>query len=828
MAKFEYEDSTKIGKLDDACGDILDLVGRITGKSGDLESLFNDAAVEFSDLIAEQVSSTATENATAWGESLTACHFAWGNLQDWKLRVKAYRSTIDDINQEWSDALADNFGFGTIDPADDSAGRLRTEADNAKQAKYEELKSRANKALNEMEESGEEINGRLTEGPTPANIRELIDSGILGWSAYNSSRNLAYEPVGKDLGQEYAEKLEPYWNGEKEPDEDYYYMMSIVSGVISQANGLRRDGEGYREHQVDFLESFFGELDGDISNISRDLDDVESLSGEEKEDVRSVLGGGILALSDEKIGGGYDRLPSEVREIAEGYHDYDTGAHPQNTPTDQTRYEAWESDAYELSRMLNNAPETGGVPMVGGKTFSAHMTTTVGDAIGRIDQGDLEASEQPQDRRPGFDGEGVLEDLLGVSSRNEEANHMVLTGKTSYDGAYGADGLPDYEHPNVEEPATVANILAHDWPDGGKAAAGLIDWIPDAAADDDPDRRQMAGHSALGLIDSTTGDKEYEVIVERNDDALGANPHVADSMADVFTTYIVDFGRDEIDGEPAFMTDQEDIELSGEHGEILRVPMDQRIRFMELIATDQDAAVKMNGAVNATDAAMLDLYLNDDEVGRNVAGSVAGNLRGLKDAAVYNGSLLTEDDGGQAEDRVHEIWKLGWQATSDVTIGNIPFVGSGLSTVVKSFSDSYWDSLQPGPYSYDAIVQDKGSTEGGEKSELDFTNTGDTYVRARVNLMIAADLEARGADVDLPEEMYTPSGELKIHPEMYGNELNQTMDDVERSIDDAGAWETSDRYIEKYGGSYRDTLGYRSNSKEDLLHHRGMKTKEDE
>ena len=43
------------GKLDQVADDMLEIVGRITGKSGDLESLFTDAALEFSDLIAEEI-----------------------------------------------------------------------------------------------------------------------------------------------------------------------------------------------------------------------------------------------------------------------------------------------------------------------------------------------------------------------------------------------------------------------------------------------------------------------------------------------------------------------------------------------------------------------------------------------------------------------------------------------------------------------------------------------------------------------------------------------------------------------------------------------------
>ena len=67
-----------VGKLDQAADDTLDIVARITGKSGDLEELFDGAAMEFSDLIAEDIRSTANENHGAWTSALTTCWHVWG------------------------------------------------------------------------------------------------------------------------------------------------------------------------------------------------------------------------------------------------------------------------------------------------------------------------------------------------------------------------------------------------------------------------------------------------------------------------------------------------------------------------------------------------------------------------------------------------------------------------------------------------------------------------------------------------------------------------------------------------------------------------------
>ena len=79
------------GKLDQVADDMLDMVSRITGMSGDMEALFNNAAMEFSDLIAEDIYSTASDNHSAWTTTLASCWHVWGVLTKWSADVERYR-----------------------------------------------------------------------------------------------------------------------------------------------------------------------------------------------------------------------------------------------------------------------------------------------------------------------------------------------------------------------------------------------------------------------------------------------------------------------------------------------------------------------------------------------------------------------------------------------------------------------------------------------------------------------------------------------------------------------------------------------------------------
>ncbi|WP_152513470.1 hypothetical protein [Nocardiopsis baichengensis] len=146
MGHFEYKDDADLGKLTSTQESILDLVSRITGKSGDLEALFNDASKEFHELIAEPIRSAADDNASAWQSALTACYFAWGQLQQWSVAVETYRSKIDDINSRWDEAEAMSTPGSTVDPTQDPTMRGRKET-NPKAAAGQHTMRPANSSI---------------------------------------------------------------------------------------------------------------------------------------------------------------------------------------------------------------------------------------------------------------------------------------------------------------------------------------------------------------------------------------------------------------------------------------------------------------------------------------------------------------------------------------------------------------------------------------------------------------------------------------------------------------------------------------------------------
>src|SRR5690625_70457 len=147
---------------------MLDIVGRITGKSGDLEALFNNAAMEFSELIAEDIHSTASENHSAWTTALTSCWHVWGVLTKWSTDVERYKSQISGLQEEWDTAVGSNFGLEL-----DDVGVVE-----ARQALAGALNDRAKGYWDTLEEESESNSENLQGGPTVANLRELVDAGI--------------------------------------------------------------------------------------------------------------------------------------------------------------------------------------------------------------------------------------------------------------------------------------------------------------------------------------------------------------------------------------------------------------------------------------------------------------------------------------------------------------------------------------------------------------------------------------------------------------------------------------------------------------------------
>ncbi|WP_431872918.1 hypothetical protein [Nocardiopsis eucommiae] len=603
------------GKLDQAADDALNIVGRITGKSGDLKALFDDGAKEFSDLVASDIHATANENFGAWTSALATCWHVWGVLTKWSGDVERYKEKISGLQEEWDAAVASNFGFDL-----DDGGVVE-----ARKALAGALNDRAEGFWSTLEEEADENSSNLQGGPTVANLRELIDAGVLGFAAYNATRQILYYPSTFDTGERDGETLLPYLNGEKEPDEEYYRLIEQLAAINALAADAKRNGDPLRDFQVEYLEEFYAALDEGSENgvpgIPGQLSG-ETLSVHERDKALSALGDGLLVLSDEKVGGGYGVLPESVRAVAEGadFSGDRSGRGAVNI------FNSWMDQAEGLNELLSHSREE----LEGGAQFSTTVAVAVGEGIERLEL-------------LGRTDDSVMSGLLTTATRNEDANFALLTG--SYPDGVDAD-LPwpgEGEHAEQNRINTLKSLFTHDWGDEGEAARGVTDWISDGPADGEGDSGGRLREDALmglmelmdheGFKDSmfNTGSHVTDDYGDTWHDVSAGqlNPEIADGFAEIFIAFQEEFSN--TDGLP----NNQALGL----GEGLEFTPESRVSFVQLAVGDSDAASKVYTESLLNTARAMEEYANNTGM-RTQAGSVeAGSLQGLVEVALMNESI---------------------------------------------------------------------------------------------------------------------------------------------------------------------------------------------
>ncbi|WP_435113656.1 hypothetical protein, partial [Nocardiopsis synnemataformans] len=514
-----------------------------------------------------------------------------------------------------------------------------------------------------LEGQSEDNTSNLADGPTVTSLRELIDAGILGFAAYNSTRQVMYYPTTEEAGEEHAEELLPYIRDGKEPDAEYYQILAQLAAINALALDGQRNGNQLRPHQIDYLEEFYATIDehSSVTGLAPNIESNETLSNEERAELMEALGGGLLALSDGRLGGGYDHLPEGVRELVNGPGGYwePGGSPPGESATKEERgNESWLNAAGGLGDLLQAAPSLEGQPMRGGTAFSTHLTVSISEAL-EMDypDSDPELTEK-------------LEPLLDVTTRNPEANAVLLTGETT-------NGNP-YSHPNfgdIDLGETLGRLYQNDWDDNGEAVAQITDWISGYADSDDPDQQKLAGDSTANLIEAIAGDNELylELIGVKMEEDEGTfiitnkdepkvsfseiNPEIAESFFEVFHTYIDDFGG-ETDGVYEYRTGEQDLNL----------PLEARTRFMQYIASDDASAVRMIASVEGQQMSNLSFdNINPDSP--FTAGSENGTLQGLLDSSLQNEAMNRTANADEAAESTAERQRQAAMLITDIALG---------------------------------------------------------------------------------------------------------------------------------------------------------------
>jgi hypothetical protein len=728
--------------LDDAARSLDSHSGRILGQGTDVVARMATTAVEFSELVSEPIKQRGGEFLTAATSAMEGA--VWGSAvtTKWATAVREYKAVVKKLKADWAAAVDDRFGIresqvGGVTPNYTAAEReaaTQFATATAGQDKLAEVNAAAGAAYDKFKEEARDARDRLKEGPTPENLRAMAtDGGVGSWALYSVFGESAPMPLtgtwggvlGKDL-------LDAIARGRIDDlPAELRGQLGVLRALIERAHHLEGIGNGtLSKGELAYLEAFFGAVDKDLFKMPELLEET-GWSEADKALILGGMGGGLLAVSNEKLGGGTGRLPDSVRNFVEAYTGGRGGkpaVKPQHHDGDELR---------ALASMFDNLDGMAG--MTGGKKFSAAMTIAVAEHL------DGEAG--------GFSiGEDTARTILGHSTANFEANTAILKG--------------DVQHPYYKEAtseAVLRGLFGHQWSDGGAGATGIIDWIPRAAASDDKELADLATTAAYHLITTTSNDKAqgpwnesayqfftdgYGDIGEFDKAPLGvANPLIAQSMGRTAITYI-----DYLDS-PNVDRDSELTLSDKARADDMYLDKGTRARFIELVMGDKTAGNALGEAAYAkviAEAGDMANWQNWSDARKEALED--GGLIGLIDGAykkVYEDA--TDDAASEATmDKQHATWVRSASTILKEVVTEIPGVkavkGVGQVLIREALELGKWSPNQVESSGIWQFSDNKGPSEGEREGDPEYEKFGFEVTHSVVENLLAD--KKSGVDID--------------------------------------------------------------------------------
>ncbi|MFC9086354.1 TPR repeat region-containing protein [Nocardiopsis dassonvillei] len=677
------------------------LQARLLGRADDLTGQFGSTATQFTDLVGWNIKGLSEEDYQYWKDAGVAITYAASKIEQWAQYVEEFKDEREAQNTEWFDfrtkkegEIPADFQGQTITATHPERGGLFGISDASKcrdiydevAAKLTELQERERTNYQKFEEHAEDVAEDLREGPTKANVQELIDAGINSWAFYNLDPNRYTMLVdGRELteenAEEWAEELSSYWSGDKPLDERYHELMLMMSMIGSNAMQAQQGGTGYRSEEIDFLREFYDALEGEDPNSMGVLGvpaqmEGDHLTDEEREHALGVLGDGLLTLSDENLGGSYEYLPRSVRRTAEGPQFYEHGEG--EVPYSWVLYQG---DVRALSDFFRHTNED----LQGGYELSVNLSMSSGTYTHHIGDSDLIPPEE-------------LAPLLDVATRNEDANYYVITGEHPGDDPYadhpalGTDSSGqgvDYadlgvDYTNEERTNVIEGLFTHEWEDGGAAVRGLTDWISEDAAspedrvpeDENSEIRpelsaeeQRSAEALAALVRHMENPEFSEAMFATGHEVTGddgvtwrdvaaghLNPELADSWSDIFVSYMDVFASTEGVGESE-SSEGHDTRWDDDQNRVYLSP-EGRMNFTEFIMGDVDAAHKTYGEVVQYGAESMAEFATDNGPRSHEGSSSYGSLLGLVDVTLNSESERRSNDNTEAVAHANKVRNL--------------------------------------------------------------------------------------------------------------------------------------------------------------------------
>ncbi|XKK40103.1 hypothetical protein HFP72_04810 [Nocardiopsis sp. ARC36] len=325
------------GSLESHATSFQELHAKISGRSGEFNTITEPVSIHFEGLVGEGLKGVSTENQEAWSSSMMACIHAYGMVQRVIEDVKWYEDEISAIK------LALTVALGAMPSTGDDGDDASLQA-----AILEEHNRQAEEAWGKLETKCEATEDRIREGPTPENIRELIEAGHIGSDiAYATTGETEYFHFDSETGGEVGDALREELESGGNDFASIEAYVALLAAINTKAAERRQDGLELLPEDIDFLESLHDELEKietpegpqGILAIPGILESANnSYSHEDSEALREAIAGVVLTLSDESLGGGFHRLSENIQDAVlgpslqgEGYNmSYATGEYAQD------------------------------------------------------------------------------------------------------------------------------------------------------------------------------------------------------------------------------------------------------------------------------------------------------------------------------------------------------------------------------------------------------------------------------------------------------------------------------------------------------------------
>lgn len=689
------------GAIEASANEIRAIGNAITGHGQDTTSAMTTAAVSFSDLVSGPIQSVAQKNQAAWQAAILAVGWGADTTQRWATNVAAFKTEIARLQAEWDSAAAAHFGVKSPDLTQVGADATAANKDPAaakaqatqqygsavsaaQNALADRLNAAALSAYDRLKQEASARSGELGRDPSEADLRGLAKAGLLSWGTWVAAGSpSAYQPhITEADGRRLATLAEiAAFTG------DSAKLKEILTLVNDVAHGIK-NGTGSPDG-LKFLDGFYGALGLSgltyLRNyINKSPDFVDTRGSNAKGFYKGALGDGLLVLSNEKYAdadgyrGGLDKLPQDIQDLLK--QPILTGVDLGNVGSRLALVERWSAFADILGHADRDS--------VGGREFSTQLTHQVAKFVGVADLVRLAPIGPLEQVPPGLEGlskgklDGALQNLIGVSTRNHDANYDILTDISAYH--------------------TLQPLLAYNWTDDGQAATGLVKWIADDSAQFPAGTPQhdRATEAAAHLIETITQQPIEGSVVRGNGQAyvsnnfeeffkgVKENPAFARAFGAIATEYLGDISA------PTNEASEQD-PIAKAFGGHLALTNHDTDRFFGLIATDRGAYQNFAAAAVIWEQREL-TAAGGDQSRLEYLAERHGRLFGHIYAAAQNTDLALSQLG--YEEKVNRYNDT--KATIDYTtkaasaiVGSIPVVGSLASGLYDIVGTAIGDSL---------------------------------------------------------------------------------------------------------------------------------------